>query len=379
MFVANSHPARINMAGLHAGMQAAGLDLLLGSSLENFFYVADSWHLSQQIIPERLCFAVLSMDQEPGIVACYCEETQLRTDSWITDVETYLEHREHPIQVLAQFIRERYGDSLRIGIEKRFLAYAYCELLAELLPKAKLLAGDQIFDQARAIKTEAEQGLLTQAGLDTEQAILSTFQWSRPGITEKEMADTLAAQILSQGAMSPWLVLAAGANTAINHPHPSSKRLLEGETLRVDVGGYFQGYQSDVARTAVVGTASPEQQSVYQRLRESERETIAALRAGVPARDIYLLAQKSLDDRGLALTSQAVGHNLGVGMHEHPILHAHNDTELAAGMIINIEPAVKDTQGFLYHLEDLVLVTEGEPVILTTLMNTEQLFCIGSE
>jgi len=376
--MANAQPARINMAGLHEGMQAGGLDLLVAASPENFFYLADAWLLSQQIIPERLCFAVLALDQEPGIVACYSEETQLRADSWITDLETYLEHREPPIRALARFIRERHGAAARIGIEKRFLAWGYVELLTELLPTASLLDGDPIFDQARAIKTDAEKTLLTQAGLDTEQAVLDTFQQARPGSTEKEMADRLATQILNRGATSPWLVLAAGANTAVNHPRPSRKRLLEGEIVRVDVGGCFAGYRSDVARTAVVGTASSEQQSVYRRLRESARETISALRAGIPARDVYLLAQQSLADQGLTLTSQAVGHSLGVGLHEHPILHAQNDTALAAGMVLNIEPAVKDAQGFLYHLEDLVWITADEPVLLTTLMNTEALFCIGA-
>ncbi len=375
----HSPPARINMAGLQAGLHAAGLDLLVAASPENFFYLADAWLLSQQIIPERLCFAMLAQDQEPGIVACYSEEAQLRAESWIADVETYLEHRESPIQALAQFIRARHGEAARIGLEKRFLAYGYAAQLAALLPTASLQEGDPVFDQARAIKTDTEQTLLTQAGQDTEQAILDTFREARPGHTEKEMADRLATRVLHQGATSLWLTLAAGPNTAFNHPAPSRKRLREGEIVRVDVGGRFAGYQSDVARTAVVGPASSEQQSVYRRLREAQRATIAALRAGVPARDIYLLAQQSLAAQGLTLTSQAIGHSLGIGLHEHPVLHARNNTRLAAGMILNIEPAVRDAQGFLYHLEDLVRITADEPVILTTRMNTAELFRIGAK
>ena len=371
-------PSRINLQGLHAGMAAANLDLLVATSLENFFYLADAWLLSQRIIPERLCFALLARDREPGIMTCYSEEAQLRAESWITDLEIYLEHRQSPMEALAQFIRGRYGATARIGIEKRFLASAYVEELAGLLPAAVLLDGDPVFDAARAVKTDAEVALLTQAGLDTEQAILDTFRETRAGHTEKEMADRLSAHVLRQGAESLWLTLAAGANTAFNHPSPSDKQLLAGEILRVDVGGVFEGYQSDVARTAVVGVASAEQRSVYRCLRECERETIAALRPGTKAGEVYLRAQQALADRDLSLTSQAIGHSLGVGLHEHPILHARNETELVPGMVIDIEPAVKDAQGFLYHLEDLALVTEDEPVILTTLMNTEELFSFGS-
>ena len=107
--------------------------------------------------------------------------------------------------------------------------------------------------------------------------------------------------------------------------------------------------------------------------------TIAALRPGTKAGEIYLRAQQALADRDLTLTSQAIGHSLGIGLHEHPILHARNEAELLPGMVIDIEPAVKDSQGFLYHLEDLALVTEDEPVILTTLMNTEELFSLDAE
>ena len=63
-------------------------------------------------------------------------------------------------------------------------------------------------------------------------------------------------------------------------------------------------------------------------------------------------------------------------MHEVPILHAHETAELKPGMVLNIEPAVKDSQGYLYHIEDLFVVTHDEPKILTTVMNTENLFVI---
>lgn len=372
-------PARINVNALHAGMAAANIDLLVASSLENFFYIADSWLLSQQIIPERLCFALLARDRDPGIVACYCEESQLRAESWITDLETYLEHRESPVEVLSRFIRERYGATIRIGIEKRTLASTYVEELASHLPAAVLLNADPVFDAARAIKTEPEVAIMTRLGLQTEQVILDTFSQTQPGQTDKDMADRLVAQLARQGAASIWFTLAAGAYTAINHPAPRDEQLTKGEILRVDIGGTFNGYQSDVARTAVVGPASSEQQTVYRNLRECERATIASLRPGGKATDVYIQAQQFMATRGLSLTSQSIGHSLGIGMHEHPILHAYNDTELAPGMVLSIEPAVKDSQGFLYHLEDLALVTEDEPVILTTLMNTEELFSLDAE
>jgi len=63
-------------------------------------------------------------------------------------------------------------------------------------------------------------------------------------------------------------------------------------------------------------------------------------------------------------------------MHEVPVLHAQEMTELKPGMVLNIEPAVKDSRGYLYHIEDLIVVTRDEPEILTNVMDTKDLFII---
>ena len=371
--------SRINMNSLKRGMDTHGLDLLLAVSPENFFYLTGTLLLSQTIIPERLCIAVLPRKEPPAVVICYLEEPQTRQDSWITDVHTYLEYKETPLQILADLLKKRGFGTAQIGIELSFLAARYVEELATLLPEATLVRADPVFEATRAIKTPTEIQILSEAALHTEMAIVKTFQAAKPGHSEKMVANSLSTQVLDKGATSNWITLATGSNTAINHPYPSSKSLIEGEILRVDIGGVFQGYQSDVARTATIGFANKEQRSVYQRLREAQRETIAAARPGVRACDLYLKCKTALAQRGLSITSQAVGHGLGIGLHEFPILHAQEKSLLKPGMVLNVEPAVIDSQGFLYHLEDLFLVTKGEPRILTTFMDTRDLFSISSE
>jgi len=368
--------SRINMDGLQRGMDAAGVDVLVAVSLQNFFYITDTLLLSQMIMPERLCMAVVPREGKSGAIVCYCEERQTVDDSWITDIRTYLEFHESPMRALAEYLKERGFHTARIGIEKRFLATIYVEQLAALLPEATLVGADGVFDEARAIKTPAEIKILAEAGRRTEEAIQATFQSARPGHSEKRMADDLSTRVLNAGAISFWITLSVGDNTAINHPFPSTKPLATGEILRVDVGGLFQGYQSDVARTAVVGSVNREQRSTYTRLREVQRELIAAARPGVRACDLYAMYQQAFEQRGFSTTSQAVGHSFGIGMHEIPVLHACEMTELKPGMVLNIEPAVKDSQGYLYHIEDLIVVTCDEPEILTNVMDTKDLFVI---
>jgi len=368
---------RANIGALQAEIRSAGLDVAVAVSGANFTYITDTLILSHEIIPERLCMVIVPCEGDPLPLVCFPEAKQTRQDSWISDIRTYVEFKEDPIVVLAALLSELGFGRGRIGIESRFLAVAYERRLASALPDATLAPADGAFDRARAIKTPAEINILSAAARNTVTAIHDAFRAARPGNTEKQVADDVTARLLKAGATSRWIVLAAGANTVINHPYPSSKPLTEGETLRVDVGGVFDGYQSDVARTAVVGQATDEQQSLYQRLREIERETIAAARPGVRACDLYAVCRKAYEKRGLQLAGAVVGHSIGVTLHEHPVLRAGDETELKPGMLFNVEPAIIDSQGFLYHIEDLLLVTEGEPEIVTTNMDTEQLFVIS--
>ena len=246
-----------------------------------------------------------------------------------------------------------------------------------LLPRATLVGADRIFGEARAIKTPDELAILTRAATRTEEAIQAAWTAAEAGDTEKKIADDMSLHAFRAGASSRWIVLAEGTNTAINHPYPSPKQLAKSEIMRVDFGGVFDGYQSDVARTAVIGLPSAEQRSIYKRLREAQRETISSARPGIRACDLCAKCRQAMERRGLSFTIQAIGHGLGAALHEFPILNANEETEIKSGMVLNIEPAVKDSQGFLYHLEDLFVVTDDEPRILTTVMDTKELFVIS--
>jgi Xaa-Pro aminopeptidase len=368
--------SRINWDGLRQAMDAEGLEAVVAASPENFFYLSDCLLLSQKIIPSRLCMTIAPRESPPVALVCYCEERQMRQDSWMTDIRTYLEFREHPMTALARTLEEMGLSKADIGIERHFLTAADADRLGGELPRTRLRGADRLLDRVRAVKTPAELEILTRGACVTEAAIQATFQAARPGQSEKTVADDLSGRVLHAGATSQWITLAVGSNTPVNHPFPSSKPLTPGEILRVDVGGTFQGYQSDVARTAAIATVTSDQASVYGRLREAQRQTIETARPGVRACDLYFTCGRELEKRGLSMTSQAVGHGLGIGMHEFPVLHGRETALIQAGMVLNMEPAVLDAQGFLYHLEDLFVVTEAGPRILTPLMDTTALFVI---
>jgi Xaa-Pro aminopeptidase len=227
------------------------------------------------------------------------------------------------------------------------------------------------------VKRPEEIELLQKAALATDKAIRIAYESGKVGVSDKVIADTLASGIQSGGADSlAFLVLGAGPSAALAHPTPSNRPLERGDVVRCDVGGYFSGYLSDLARTAVVGEPTPEQVEAYQKLFEIHEETIAAARPGIRAKDLFQHCKQAFENRGLALNLPHIGHSLGIGLHEAPVLHPFNETFLEKGMILAIEPVHRFDGGPIFHVEDLIEVTPEGGRVLSRAADWSELFVI---
>ena len=173
--------SRINWSGLQQAMDAEGLEAVVAASPENFFYLSDCLLLSQQIIPSRLCLTIVPGKSSPVALVCYCEERQMRQDSWMTDIRTYLEFREHPMTALAQTLEEMGLSEADIGIERHFLTAADVDRLGGELPQARLRGADRLFDRVRAVKTPAELEILTRGACVTISRTSSSSPKPHPG------------------------------------------------------------------------------------------------------------------------------------------------------------------------------------------------------
>jgi len=92
--------------------------------------------------------------------------------------------------------------------------------------------------------------------------------------------------------------------------------------------------------------------------------------------DLYHAARKDIEAAGAAFKGSLCGHSTGISLHENPRIQPLDETVLVPGMVIASEPLVVDPDYCHYHLEDLVLVTEKDPVRLSDRTNTDELFVI---
>ena len=180
------------------------------------------------------------------------------------------------------------------------------------------------------------------------------------------------------GDSSPFMSLAAGAeHSREHHAVPGEYRLERGDTVAVDMVGTFSGYYTDYARMAVVGEPGPEQSRAWRNVVEIQRQLLEDAVPGVTAEALFQRAERYASECDTSLDTNLVGHSLGIGLHEYPVLTAGCTEELRPGMTLCIEILIQHREHGRFHIEDLVEVCERGPARrLTTYFDTTELYRI---
>lgn len=363
---------------IRSRMDEADLDVLVATSFENVAYLSGAVIITQRQIPERLAAVVVPRRGEPVLVVCTIEESLARRDSRIPDIRGYVEFSRSPVDLIAEVIQETGSAGGRIGIETQVLSVHYFRELERALPGATFQSTDDLLAALRMVKQPEEIALLEKAALATDSAIRAAYEKGRAGVSDTVIANALVSGIQFSGADSiAFLTLGSGPSAALAHPAPMNRVLEAGDVVRCDVGGYYRGYYSDLARTAVVGEPTPEQADTYRRLWQIHEETIAAVRPGVTAGELFATCRAAFDRQGLQLNLPHIGHSLGLGLHERPMLTPFNETPLQEGMVLAIEPVHRFADGTIFHVEDLVEVTADGGRVLSRSADWSDLFVMN--
>lgn len=342
------------------------LDAIVAVSPENVHYSTGACISTQKTIRDRLAYAVFPAEGEPTFIVCGIEESLVREESWIRDIRTFVEFQQAPTDMLVDVLREKGLAGKKVGIEVSYLAASYWETLRERLPGTTFEECKAIFDHLRMIKEPWEIELLTHGAVATLKAITAAFALASPGNTEKEVADNMIKFLIDMGASGVRFIhLASGERSQLTHPTPGPYRLKKGDIVRVDFGCPFSGYNSDVARTLVVGPPTPRQKDMYAKLIETQKAIIDNCKVGIRACDLYFLCRDKFAACGLDFTMPHIGHSIGLQGHEPPMIRPFNTDPLEENMIINIEPLGSDGNKATYHTEDLVWITREGPKVLT--------------
>ena len=244
-----------------------------------------------------------------------------------------------------------------------------------------------------SIKSPSEIEKMRAAGRLTAQARALAGSLIRPGVTTGEIDRAVRKFIQSHGAKPSFLGYGGfpastciSVNEVVIHGIPGSRKLKEGDVVSVDVGAFLDGFHGDCAATFLCGEVSPEARKLVEVTRQSFFEGIKYARAGNRVSDIGHAVQQYVESFGYGVVREFVGHGVGRKMHEPPEVPnygaAGHGARLQPGMVIAVEPMVcagdwhvkvlKDdwttvsADGSLAaHYENTILITDGDPEILT--------------
>ena len=243
------------------------------------------------------------------------------------------------------------------------------------------------------IKNGHELEAMRQACRITAAARALAGEMVKPGVTTRQIDKAVYDYIVSQGAKPSFLdyhgfpaSACISVNSTVIHGIPGGYELKDGDIVSIDVGAYYKGFHGDCAATFPCGTVSAEAQKLIDVTKQSFFEGIRFAKRGHRVSDISHAIQTYVESNGFSVVRSFVGHGVGAQLHEEPEVPNYGNPgrgpRLLPGMTIAVEPMVNagihevrvlrdgwtvvTVDGKLSaHYENTVLITDGEPEILT--------------
>ena len=243
------------------------------------------------------------------------------------------------------------------------------------------------------IKNEREIDAMRQACKLTAAARALDGRMVRPGVTTRQIDKAVHDFIVSHGAKPSFLHYGGfpasaciSVNETVIHGIPDHRVLREGDIVSVDVGAYYKGFHGDCAATYACGEIPPQARKLIDVTKQSFFEGLKFAKQGCRISDIGHAVQTYVEANGFSVVRSFIGHGVGAQLHEEPEVpnfgKPGRGPRLIRGMTIAIEPMV--TEGtyevrvlkdrwttvtcdgkLAAHYENTVLITDGEPEILT--------------
>ncbi len=244
-----------------------------------------------------------------------------------------------------------------------------------------------------SIKSDREIDLMRQAGYMNYLTHEEIKKHIKPGVTTKEL-DKVAYDFITKNNCVPSFLnyegypasICTSINDEVVHGIPGNTKLKNGDIISIDVGVGYKNYQSDAARTYIVGDVSDDIKRLVKTTEESLYAGLSTIKAGAHIGDIGAAVQSVAEKEGFGVIRELVGHGVGTDVHEDPDVpnfgKPNTGITLKKGMVIAVEPMITLGKRYVYmedddwtiktddglpaaHFEHTVLVTETGYEILT--------------
>ncbi len=193
----------------------------------------------------------------------------------------------------------------------------------------------------------------------------------RAGMTERDLQNLLAQYARNRGFVVPGtsLLVSAGPRTAQIHGYASTHQIELNSAILIDCGiikRFGRDWSSDVTRSWWFGTPPPEYEKIYAVVQRANEVGIQMCRPGIECRKVDQAVRRVINDAGYEIP-HGIGHGLGRYEHNVPFLNPTSKDSLKPGQVVTIEPGIYLAGKFGVRIEDMVLITRHDPIVLSRL------------
>jgi Xaa-Pro aminopeptidase len=323
-----------------------------------------------------------------AIVGHFEAETARRTGAYTTVIPYHESIRRNLLHTLERIYPGKIAVNYSLNdVHADGLSYGMYQLLVKYFDdtpwEQRLISAEEILSALRGRKTEGELARIRGA-IDTTIKIFDrTFDFAKPGMSEREISGFMQQQVSEAGVGPAWDIqncpsVNAGPESPVGHIGPGEIKLEQGQLLHIDFGVQQQEYCSDIQRVAYYlkpgeNQAPDEVRRAFNTVVEAIQAAVRAMVPGILGREVDAVARKTVTGAGYPEYKYATGHHLGRLAHDGagllgPTWERYGETPnypLEAGQVYTVEPGI-EVPGYGYvGLEEDVLVTETGTVFLS--------------
>jgi Xaa-Pro aminopeptidase len=398
-------------AGSIAIFAAAPVHIRNGDVEYEYRQDSDFYYLTGFEEPESLCLLMPGHPKYEYVL--FVRQRDREKETWTGRragvegaIQTYRAEMSHPIskldEILPEFLQNAtalyYQLNKHKELDNKILAmidFVRQRYRSGIYPPSLLIDPSRTLEQMRAIKSRDEIQALQKAAEISARGHRAAMETARPGVHEYEIQAALEYVFRSNGSMRNGYpsIVGSGTNSCILHYTANNRLMQDGDLLLVDAGAEFDYYTADITRTYPVnGKFSTEQKAVYEVVLNAQKKAIYVSRPGVNIAQVHAIAVEALTegmiDLGLLsgtlkenLENQSytkyylhrTSHWLGMDVHDTGVYKTGDQwTVLEPGMVLTVEPGlyIAADEGNRFEnigirIEDDILVTEDEPVVLS--------------
>ena len=271
-----------------------------------------------------------------------------------------------PLKAIDEILNDLKGFSYRTLVIDDTMRADHAALVQDKLLNSNRLFTASTIGALRIKKDASEQQVLRVNAHQADLAMQKAWDIIRPGITEENIASVIQNSFSDQGALPQFSIVASGSNSAFPHHQTGSRELKEGDVIVIDLGGKFEGYASDITRMSSIGSPHKEYALVHQIVEDAVCAALAAAMPGEIAKNVDRAAREVIEKAGFGkYFVHRTGHGLGSEIHEPPFITSTSETILEPGMVFSIEPGIYMPEKFGVRLEEIVILTDNGPAILS--------------